>query len=65
MTKQMKPKTGKTRNDDRKNGKAYKKSPGKSKPRREAVTEVEKILLGGGLLAKWRPVLDGKMKGIR
>lgn len=64
MAKQMKPKTGKERNDARKNGKASKKYPGRTH-HNSPLTEGEKILLGGGLLAKWRPVVEGKIKGIR
>ena len=67
MGKQQKPKTGKSRNDDRKNGKAVKQTPGKIGgvgSRRTPLTEVQKVLIGKGLYQKWNRVIDGKTKGI-
>lgn len=34
------------------------------KKKLERVTELQKILNGGGLHAKWRKVVDGKLKGL-
>lgn len=50
---QKKPKTGKTRNDDRANGKATKQKAGSRGSRRTKLDEGQKVMLGGGLLVKW------------
>lgn len=67
MSKTQKAKSNKgDRNDGRKNGKAAKQNPGRKATgsRHNPISEVDKILIGGGLLSKWRGVIDGKVKGI-
>lgn len=56
MAKTQKAKSNKgARNDNRKNGKAEKKHPGRKGhgSRRTPLDEGMKVLLGGGMLAKW------------
>lgn len=50
---QQKPKSGKSRNDDRGNGKATKKKAGSRGSRKTKLDEGQKVMLGGGLLVKW------------
>ena len=67
MSKQQKAKSNKgERNSDRKNGKAVKQNPGRkvTGSKHTRLSEVDKILIGGGLLSKWRGVVDGKVRGI-
>lgn len=64
MSKTQKPKSNKgTRNDNRKNGKADKKNPGR-KSKRSPLSELDKVLLGKGIYPKWRQVVEGKKPGI-
>jgi hypothetical protein len=52
--KDQKRKTNKVRNDERKNGKAFKRS-GATRNRRTRLSEVQKVLDGGGLLVNTGP----------
>lgn len=63
MAKRPSKKVGGARNDARKNGKAAKKTPG-TRPSFEPVSELQKVLNGGGLYAKWNDVRTGKVKGL-
>lgn len=51
MSKQMKPKSGKSRNDDRKNGKAF-KNPDAPRNRNSKQSDVQLVLLGKGMLVR-------------
>lgn len=66
MSKQQKTKTNKgDRNDSRKNGKAFKTSPGKHPGgAKNPLSETQKVLMNKGLAQKWRAVIDGKVRGL-
>lgn len=54
MAKTQKAKSTKgIRNDNRKNGKANKQAPGNRGSRSTKLDEGQKVMLGGGMLAKW------------
>jgi hypothetical protein len=53
MAKTQKAKSGQVRNDSRKSGKADKKHAGSRGSRGLLLTEGQKVMLGGGMLAKW------------
>jgi hypothetical protein len=55
MTDRQKPKSNRTRNDNRRNGKAFKKGGSRgSQP--VSLDPVQKVLLGQGAFRTWKPV---------
>lgn len=60
MAKKDKAKGNKTRNDARQNGKANKKRPGQRVHRTNSLSELEKVLLGGGYYTRYKRRADEK-----